>query len=271
MHRQLKNSMSLAITLALGLAGQALADVTSVKTSDGQTMTYEYEGDNLRIDIGQQDSYMLLVDGTVYSVTRSEGEYMVVDVSQAMSMFGSAIRSAAPGAADSRVESFQATGRKETVAGIDGEVYLVKYIDHEGKAQQGEMVLSEDPRTIGFRDAIFKFARSISKSLGEEIDPQELQYQLLEKDMGVLRYGKDMTVTSIEPGAIDDARFVLPAEPMDLSGIGGILGGSGGLGSIFSSSGKSAEGQTPAAEQEAKTSESPVEELGKAFGKLFGN
>ena len=125
MRKQLKNSIPIAVTLALGLAGSAWADVTSVKTSDGQTMTYEYEGDNLRIDIGQQDSYMLLVDGTVYSVTRSDGEYMVVDVSQAMTMFGSAIRSAAPGAADSRVESFEATGRKETVAGIAGEVYLV--------------------------------------------------------------------------------------------------------------------------------------------------
>ena len=229
MHKQLEKLVILGAAMALGASSQTQADVTSVETSGGHTMVYEYQGDKLRIDIGQQDSYMLLIDGTVYSVTRSAGEYMVVDVSQAMSMFGSAIRSAAPGAADSRVESFQATGRKETVAGIDGEVYLVSYIDHEGKAQQGEMVLSEDPRTIGFRDAIFSFARSISKSMGEEIDPQQLQYQLLDKDLGVLRYGKDMTVSSIKPGAVDDARFTLPAEPMDLSGLGGILGGLGGM------------------------------------------
>ena len=138
MHRFLGKTMIRTLAVALCTAGGAWADVTTVQTNNGDTMTYEYEGDKLRIDVGQQDSYMLLVDGTVYSVTRSDGEYMVVDVSQAMSMFGSALRDAAPGAADSRVESFEATGRKETIAGIEGEVYLVKYIDHEGKAQQGE-------------------------------------------------------------------------------------------------------------------------------------
>lgn len=270
MHRFLGKTMIRTLAVALCTAGGAWADVTTVQTNNGDTMTYEYEGDKLRIDVGQQDSYMLLVDGTVYSVTRSDGEYMVVDVSQAMSMFGSALRDAAPGAADSRVESFEATGRKETIAGIEGEVYLVKYIDHEGKAQQGEMVLSEDPRTLGLRDAIFKFARSITKSLGEEVDPAQLQSRLLEKDMGVLRYGQDMTVTSIQRVDVDDARFVLPAEPMDLSGIGGILGGSGGLGGLFGSSNKTT-GDEPAAQDTESAAESPVEELGKAFGKLFGN
>ena len=266
----------------------ARADIAVISTSDGHQMTYEYKGENLRINTGDDNNnYLLMVNDTLYSVARSDGEYMVIDVSQAMSMFGSTLRQATPGAADARVESFEATGRKQTVAGIEGEVYRVVYIDDDGKRQQSEMGLSGDTGALRFRDAIYAMARSITKSISEEIDPKELQYQLLDKDMGVLSYGEDMTISSIEATEVADARFVLPAEPMDMSGLGGMFGGGGnGSGSVRGSGGGFMSGimgalgggSAESGEKEAdeKTAEddskaNPVDDIGKALGKLFGN
>ena len=285
MNRTLHRRITTTTLAALAIASiGARADVAVVSTSDGHQMTYEYKGENLRINTGDnKDNYLLMVDGTLYSVARSDGEYMVIDVSQAMSMFGSTLRQATPGAADARVESFEATGRKQTVAGIEGEVYRVTYIDENGKRQQSEMVLSEDARALRFRDAVYAMARSITKSIGEEIDPKELQYQLLDKDMGVLSYGEDMTIDSIEATEVADARFVLPAEPMDMSGLGGMLGGggngdgnSGGFmsGIMGAIGGGSAESGQKEAEEKASEEDkeaTPMDDIGKAFGKLFGN
>jgi hypothetical protein len=147
------------------------------------------------------------------------------------------------------------------------------------------MVLSEDARALRFRDAVYAMARSITRSIGEEIDPQELQYQLLDKDMGVLSYGEDMTIKSIEATEVADARFVLPAEPMDMSGLGGMFGGGGGGSSDGNSGGfmsgimgaiggGSAESGQKEAEEKAPEDEeaaNPMDDIGKAFGKLFGN
>jgi len=272
MNKQAVGTIRTLIAAAMATAGAAWADTTTMETSDGQTMIYEYEGDNLRIDMGEQNTYLLVVDGTVYSVTLNDGQYMVIDVSQAMSMFGGALSSAAPGVADSQVESFEATGREETIAGIVGEVYEVEYIDNNGKSQKSDMVLSEDPRTLGLRDALYELASSITKSMGEEVDARKLQFQLLERDMGVLRYGQDMTVTEIDTSEVSPSRFVLPAQPMDMSALGGIMSGakeSGGgiMGGLFGS--KDAKKKTDDKDEEATGS--AAEEMGKAFGKLFGN
>ena len=251
--------------VTLASAG-AVADIATVSTSDGQQMTYEYKGEDLRINTGDgSDTYMLLVDGTVYSVTRSEGDYMVIDISQAMSMFGSTLQQAMPNAADAQVESLEATGRKQTVAGIEGEVYLVTYFDESGERQQSEMVLSEDPRALRFRDAVYAMAKSVTRSLGEEVDPKALQQQLLQRDMGILSYGSDMTITAIEAKDVAESRFVLPAAPTAMSGLGGLMGAFGG--NAGDDNNKTAR-DTAADEEGAAPS---MDELGKAFGKLFEN
>jgi hypothetical protein len=191
---------------------------------------------------------------------------MVIDISQAMSMFGSTLQQAMPNAADARVEAFEATGRKQTVAGIEGEVYLVTYIDEKGERQQGEMVLSEDQRALRFRDAVYAMAKSVTRSIGKEVDPKELQSQLLQKDMGVLSYGKDMTITTIEATEVADARFVLPAAPTDMSGLGGLMGAFGG-----NAGGGDKDAAAKDAEPNQEEAVPSMDELGKAFGKLFGN
>lgn len=270
-----------ALLLTLGLsASPASADIAQVVDSEGNKMTFEYQGDQLRIDMNRESSYMLVRGEQIYAVTDNDGEIMVIDIKQTLSMFGSMAQSAIPDMAAVNVESLQATGRSETVAGIQGEVYNLKFTDHEGKPQEAELVLSKDRRAIGFRDAVHRMASTMSSLLAQQDTQDRLQGQLDAQNLGVLRYGKDMRVTAITETQVADTRFVLPAEPTDLSALGGLFGAGatgGGEGGFMSgilggnAADKAAESQDGEEEQAANPIENAGKEIGKALGKLFGN
>ena len=263
-----------ALLLTLGLSASiAHADITEVVDAEGNAMTFEYEGDQLRINMNAQDSYMLLRDKRIYVVTDQDGETMVIDLKQTMSMFGNLAKSAVPDMADVRVESLESTGRQETVAGISGEVYLLKFVDYDGRPQQAELVLSPDRRAVGFRDAMHRMAASMGDLVDQQAASDTLQTQLGARDLGVLRYGNDMRVAAITETTVDAARFILPAEPTDLSGLGSLFGGGGSGGFMSGIVGGGA--NEDAADENEEPAANPIEnagkEIGKAFGKLFGN
>ena len=158
--------------------------------------------------------------------------------------------------------TLEATGRLEKQADITGEVYNLRYIAEDGKEHRTELVLSGDARAKAFRDAMSGMAQSLSKSVGKNFESttNNMQTKLNEMDMGVLRYGDDMYLSAISDRTIDESRFVLPAEPTDLSSIGAMMSQGGSRGD------KGAEGdQGQKSDEEA--SDNP---LGKVLGKLFG-
>ena len=159
------------------------------------------------------------------------------------------------------------------------------------------VVMSDDPRALEFREAMFTMARAGQAALDEELQAQnlDLQARLMELDLGVLRVGSDMKVTAISGDTVAAARFELPAEPMDMQGLGSMLGGmsqpgatqpqdtsgtepeekqSGGLFSnMMNAIGGKAERQTDRAEKKVdnKVDRETDNALDKAFGKLFGD
>lgn len=291
-----KKILPSTIALAAGLYhGIASADVAEVVTENGEVMTFEYEGDNMRINTpaeNAESNYMLLRDSKLYVVTQQDGRAMVFDLGSALSMFGAMAEGATPDAVTTKVVSLEPTNKKETLGGIEGEVYELRYIDQKGNEQSGELVLSDDPLARGFRDAIQDMAMTMTKMLDDKTFEDErkvgedMQARLESLDKGVLRYGKDMAIRSIKDTTVDAQRFVLPAEPTDLgSMLSGALGGgqaggesggnsSGGvLGSIF---GGGSEQQAPSSDgDDRQEPESAAGNMGKAvgeaFGKLFGN
>jgi hypothetical protein len=275
----------------------ALAGTADVVNSDGSSMKFEYEEDNLRFDTGQGDtSYMVVRDDHMYVVTNSDGQLMVIDINQAMGMFGGMVGAAAPSVVASEVVSLKGTGRSEKIAGITGEVYELNYVDEDGKQHQTELVLSDDPRAKAFSTAINNMAQSLAKSVGKNFEhaANDMQQRLVAMDMGVLRYGDDMLVTALSGDTVDAARFELPAEPTDLSSFGALLNqsrqsgsatnssseqntGGGGvvssfLGALGGGSAKDDSAGDDAVQDEGdEAQEKPKENpLGKAFGKLFG-
>lgn len=272
------------VFLGLALANPALADIAEVINGEGKRMTFEYQDDKLRISTANDDGYMIIQGEKVYAIDDADGEVMVIDVKQTLSMFGNMAQAAIPDMAAVRVKSLEPTGRTESVAGIAGEVYRLAFTDHEGKSQEADIVLSPDRRAVGFRDAVHRMSSTMSSMLAQQGTHDRLRDELAMKDLGVLRYGDDMRLTSIAEGRVDDSRFVLPAEPTDLSGMGGLWGAglfgdsdgsSGGfMSGILGGDTGGEQGSSGKSETEGSAS-NPVEdvtkELGKAFGKLFGN
>ncbi len=288
MHSLTKNLLHRVAITALALYGTgALAGAADVRTTDGGQMKFEYAGDDqLRVNLEQQDSYMVLRDGQIYMVMKSDGQTMVVSLNQTMSMFGAQADAANPSTVEGKLLSLEPTGRSETVAGIKGEVYDVRFIDHEGKERSSDIVLAKDPRAVEFQRALFTMTSSMARAAGEQVEgPEELQRRLTKMNMGTLRFGRDMWVTAITDRDIDPARFVLPAEPTDMSAIGAMFGGGQGQsggdddsgGNIFSSIfGEKAERQKDRVENQTEneidrqTDKAVDSTIEKAFDKLFG-
>jgi hypothetical protein len=284
------SALSLSVTCALA-TGQVMAGAADVETSEGGRMKFEYADDGrLRINMPDADSYMLVREGEIYAVTESNGSPQVISLRQAMNMFGGMADSATPSASKGRILKLSPTGESQTYAGISGPVYQLQYIDEDGKEQTTELVLSDDPRALAFRDAMNTMVQSLVQAAGKDADTEaagDLQRRLQSLDMGVLRYGEDMWVTAISTRSIDAGRFTLPAEPMDLSALGGFGAQQGASGKeeesggtmsdIMGMFGKKADEKADRAGDKAEQEVDEAADRGidkaidKAFGKIFGN
>jgi hypothetical protein len=301
---------SLAFFLAtLTLANFALAGAADMKNADGNVMKFEYEGDKLRINTGQEGSYMVVNNDGMYVVSNADGTPMVMDAGKMMGMFGG-MAATAPSIASSEIVSLEATGRRENNAGMEGEIYKLEYIDNSSEdVQTAELVLSGDSRAIKMSRAMSGFAAAMVKAMGQNPKgANDLEKQMAKLDKGVLRYGDDMRVSAISDRKIADDRFVLPAAPTDMSGMSGIADAirdaqssqttpsntptqpgekaekkgvvSGFLSRFNKKADEQAERQQDRAEDKADDADDAVDEatddavdsaLDKAMGKLFGN
>lgn len=297
--RALPAAPALALTGALVVLTAALpaaAGTATIASSDGTTMTFEYRGDDLlRVGGVEDESYMLVRDNTLYIVSFNDGEAMVIDASSMMKGFSGMVQQAAPSATTAEFVSLENTGRSETVAGIKGDVYLLT-TRQDGEEMTQEVVMSDDKRAIEFRDAMFIMGRAAMEAFGEYQLPEEnkdVQKRLQDMNLGVLRVGEDMTVTELSGDSIAAARFELPAEPMDMQGLGAMMGAmgessgkngdadgeqSGGLFSgMMEALGGKADRQADRTEQKVdnkvdRETDSAVDKaVDKVFGKLFGD
>ncbi len=281
-----RNVLSAACAAALGVYSiGTLAGAADVRTSEGGQMKFEYRGgDQLRITTDGQNGYMVTRNGEIFMVTQSEGQVMVMSLSQTLGMFGAQAGAASPSTVEGKLLSLEPTGGTETVAGIKGEVYRVRYLDQEGQERTTDLVLSDDRRAREFQRALFTMINGFAGAAGKTMEgPEELQARLTKMNKGTLRFGEQMWVTAISDREIDPSRFVLPAEPMDMSAMGGMFGGnppagggeSGGgfMSRIF---GDKAQRQQDRVEDrtdqevDRQTDEAVDSVMDRAFDKIFG-
>lgn len=219
------------MAMSLAIASPLFAGTATIQSSDGSTSTFEYNGDMLRMGMPGSEGYAIARDGTFYVVTNDNGNLMVIDAGSMMRTFAGAAMDMAPAELNSEVISLKSTGRKETVAGIRGEVYELRFKDADGTEQREDMVLSSDPRALEFRDALFAMVEMFgdlanSQELKEAMkESADIKGKLASMNSGVLRFGSEMSVTNLDGQRVDAARFELPAEPMNLEGIGALFGG----------------------------------------------
>lgn len=280
-----------ATALAALLATPALAGKATVESADGGSASFEYRDRMLRINTEEPGAYIVLRDGIMYVVNIEGDKPMVFNASSMMRGLAQNAVQFAPEDLSADFESMEDTGRDETVAGIRGDVYLMSYTDEKGRRQQQEIVLSGSDEAREFREALFSMVEVAGEMAGEQVEMEnrELQDRLDSLDAGVLRVGEDMRVTAISGETIAAARFELPAEPMNMEGIGSMLGSAlsqqpqqgegeqqggapqgGLLGGMLGAFGKqSAEGEEAAAEEAEQAEEEGKNNPFKAFGKMF--
>lgn len=297
------NTISLSLLLSVSplLVMEASAGSATITAKDGSSSTFEYTDKYLRVGIPGQEGYAVVRDGSIYTVMEQDGRTLVIDAGSAMKGMGAGVATAVPAQFNSEIGSLDKTGRTEVVAGIKGEIYELSFVDENGNEQTEELVLSDDPRALEFRDGLFLMIGVASKltSEGTADSTASMQKALTDIDSGLLRYGQEMTVTDINSDSIDPSRFELPAEPLNLQGIGAMLGSmsqgapadsdandaadssgqepkKGLFGSVMGAIGDKVNRQSDrlgdSAEQEidAETDEKVDSALDKAFGKLFG-
>lgn len=216
----------------------ALAGGVATVVSDGAVTQVEFAGpDLMRLTTAGEDGYMLLRDGRLYSVVSDGGESMVIDVGQSMEAMGGlmegAMEQAFFDAGFQQILSFNDTGRRETVAGIQGDVYEMTAIDERGQTVTSSVVVSADQNVREMTEAMLSMLSVLVQSVGEETASHTfMQEEIIGRGLGVLRQGSDFSLALMDSTAPSASRFELPAAPMEMPAMDGVFGA--GMPNVFS-------------------------------------
>lgn len=196
----------LALSLVL-FSFPAMADITaSYQVNGKQNMQVSYKDDNhLRLNMGAE-SYALYVEGKVYMVTKAGGSWMATDLAQLKQMmsnmpFG---QKSQPAPASEKDYKMVKTGRTETVAGYEGNVYEFTDLRNNEKY---EAVLSEHDDIASLYKGLMKISREIANSAGMGSQIPEMPAV----KGGLLRQGKNLRLTSVDKADKGLAYYQLPA------------------------------------------------------------
>lgn len=216
----------MTLWLMVAPAAWAAGGGATIEAGDGADRVQigvQYLDDKLRMETqvlgqGQVQPVTLLRDGRLYLVVGG----MVLDAAQAMSAFGQSMQ--APSTVPEQMRRFIAlepTGRSETVAGIAGKVYALRYEDDGGTARTDEMVLSEDARARALSQALLRLAQTL-KAHAPAVPTAQDEARLLAalNNRGVLRYADHFRVVSLSDAPPPAARFELPSKPLVLPSFG---------------------------------------------------
>ncbi len=219
--------MRLIITMILVVMPLAvLAEVSAMyELADGRTMELNYKDDNhIRMDMPASNQFMLLNGDDTYMVRKQKGQWLAIDLaSMAKMMQQMGNQSGGSAEADSSGDvEFSDTGRTETIAGYEGQVYEVT--DSEGNTR--EMVLSDHDNIIELSRAWVEFSGSMMEKMGagnEQMQQDMLSKSDLAEYGGPLRVDDDMRLKSVSTDSKGSAYYELPedAKVQDMSNMGG--------------------------------------------------
>ena len=140
--------------------------------SSSQSMSFEYLNEHTaRMDILLEGShngtgYTLFRDGKVYGVSNMNGKITVIDISSMKGMRNIAGRSTPnPGTFEIKILDLSLTGKVESVAGIEGDVYQIVWRDEKGKLHDETAVLSSDPRAKEWTAAWMRASNDMQRAI----------------------------------------------------------------------------------------------------------
>ena len=165
----------------------------------------------IRIQETDINEYILLRDSKPYMVTEEDGKLLVID------MEGMAEFLAEFGGNPNRnpynwgqVHTYKETGKKEIVAGIEGNVYAMQFKQGNGQTLHLEAVLTDETVVV---ELMQQYADTL-KAAFNILEVHDLLTMLPKDQRGVLRLGRFMKVDSISNEKPSDDLFVLPGKPI---------------------------------------------------------
>ncbi len=197
------------------LAAPAWADVTAVYAmAGGDPLRVEYrDAANFRVGT-DADNYQLMLDGRLYAV--AEGQVIDVEkISRQIRAVGAdTFLAGLLGDATSDVPtdvSVRPLGRQETVAGYQGEVYEALARTSNGE-QRAELVVTDNADLKAVQDALMKVAKDAVAAVGAKSSPYAKPLEQVEQQRlgGLLRYGEDLRLVSLDRTPIAAGRIALP-------------------------------------------------------------
>jgi len=227
---------ALVATPAAQAAGSVDFDVKS--GNDRGRMSIEWLDDRrMRMDMAvvgmpaNAKAWHVMRDGKIYSVNVMDGQTMVMELSGMMKMMGgmSSAQGAQGGETLADVQEFhslQPTGRRETVAGVAGEVFLLDYRPGKGQRQKVEVVLSNEGTVREATQAMLAYGKLMSSAMGH-VDPagsRRLEAEFQQRQLGLLRFGDQFKAVRISAQAPAKQRLELPAAPMSMPQFPGMPG-----------------------------------------------
>lgn len=182
---------------------------SAVVQTSGDTVHLSWRDSNtLRMQSPGETDYMILRDGKVYEITYEDGHPTVIDVGEMMKGFMTGLQE---DASFMRLvpSSTKATGRRETVAGIQGKVYEVTATNAHGRKEMINAVLTSSALATELTDS---YLHMIEAMYGSAEVRNAFIHALPEAERGILRFGDDWAVISISEKTPAASDFVLPAK-----------------------------------------------------------
>lgn len=205
--KKLVGGLLMAVSLPALADGQAVIQAASPDDGSQASMDVSWAGDSMRLDFPeQQEGYMLLQGDKGYMITRAEGQKIIMDLGMLKELAEGMTGEQANTAAARSLDSLEATGETETVAGIEGEVYSIEWTDNGGTSHAETIVLSDNVQARELLDAFHSYQKSL---MGE---PDPIAQALEERGMGMLRQGDSFLIVSISDASPDTSRFKLPED-----------------------------------------------------------
>jgi len=206
---------SMLFTAAALTAAPAFADLTAVYAmAGGDQLRVEYrDADNFRIGTGAEN-YQLMLDGRLYAVAQGQ----VIDVEkvsrQIRAVGADTFLAGLLGDATSDVPtdvSMRPLGRQETIAGYTGEVYEAVARTSNGE-QRAQVVVTDNPDLKAVQDALMRAAKDAVAAVGAESSAYTRPLQQVEQQRlgGLLRYGEDLRLVSLDHEPIPAGHIALP-------------------------------------------------------------
>ncbi len=208
MHRILVICFLLAGLTVPAWAGDLVA---TWQYDDGTTTTINIRDDrHIRMDL-KPDSYMLLTGDKLYTVTRDDDEWTAVDMAQISQMAGMFLGGSRDDEEKYTIKHRKA-GKKETIAGYKGIVYIVEVRDGSNSiVSKNEVVYSKskDVKRISnaLRTMFSKMGNMMKKSGTASMDDA---FKSMKTYGGILRYGKEMKLLSVKKAKLHGSYYQLP-------------------------------------------------------------